>query len=130
MPYQLLGSRTETGEIDLQGINPFNPGTGWNVVFTPDILATNLTQFEIYQISLDGPVGFGVQVTINGNPWNFVNQGWKNSYDPSQPMILRQTDELAFLFQAPFTAPPYDQAVNIQPAVTIWLRYDLALGGF
>lgn len=129
MAYMLLGSRTETGVIDQQQINPFNPGTGWDVLFTPAVLATNLTQFEVYQISVDGPVGFGLVVQINGQLWNSVNQGWKNSWDPSQPMILRQTDEIDFLFQAPFTPPPYDQVSNIQPVVTLWLRYDLTLGG-
>jgi hypothetical protein len=128
MPYQLLGSRTLAGSNDSQKINPYLPGTGWVVQFTPQILATSLTQFEVYQISLDGPVGFGVLVTINNQPWNFVAQGWQNWWDPSQPMILRQTDEVDFLYQAPFTSGPYNKSTNVAATVTLWLRQDLGLG--
>jgi hypothetical protein len=129
--YVLLGSRIQTGVSDAQAdaqVNPFRPKTGWDVIFHPNDLATNITVFEVYQISLDGPVGSSGAVLIDGHIWNYVGQFWRNSYDPQQPLILKQTQTLQFCWDAAFTSPPYNQSSNIQPVVTIWLRYDPAVG--
>jgi hypothetical protein len=126
--YLGLGSRYATGQSDLTAPalldNPYLPGTGWDVVFTPDMLSTNLTQFEVYQISIDGPIGSSVQMMVNARAWSRAAQGWANSWDPSQPLIMGQTDQIDFFWNFPFTAPPYDRFANIQPVVTLWLRHD------
>lgn len=125
MPYVGLGRRTQNGVSDatVQG-NPFLLGTGWDVLFTPDVLATNLTTFEVYQISLDGPVGSSVQVAIDGAPWNHVNQGWLNSWDPAQPMLLNNGNTVQFFWTVPFASGPYNRTTNIRPTVTLWLRHE------
>src|SRR5215470_6715469 len=125
--YQELGSRTQTGVSDATAqINPYLPGTGWDVIFTPQAWATNVTDLEIYQISLDGPVGSSFLMMINRQPWNYVGQGWLNYDDPIQPVLIRQQDELAFCWNQPATAPPYDHVSNILPTVTVWLRAELS----
>lgn len=123
MAYQDLGSRTQLGVSDATfQINPFLLGTGWDVIFDPTVWASNLTGMEIYQISLDGPVGSSVWMLRNGQPWNFVAQGWLNYYDPIQPMPLGQTDTVQFCWNVAFTSPPYNRNTNIQPTVTCWIR--------
>jgi hypothetical protein len=106
--------------------NPFLGGTGWDVIFTPDLMASNLTRFEVYQISINGPVGSSLLVARNRKPWNYVAQGWANSWDPSQPLMLGGGDELEFWWTVAFTSGPYDHVSNIQPTVTLWLRQDQA----
>lgn len=126
MAYRGLGRRTNLGVQDglATSGNPFLPTTGWNVVFTPADLASNLTEFEVYQISLNGPVGSSLLVAINQVPWNYVNQGWLNAWDPNQAMLLSGGDEVEFFWNVPFTTAPYDQVSNIQPTVTLWLRHE------
>ena len=127
--YRLLGSRTQNGIQDGtlgQQFNPFLPGTGWDVVFTPDIWASNVTQFEIWQIFLDGPFGSSVQMFINGAPFNYINQGFSNYDDPVQPVVLNQTDVVSFAWNVPFTAPPYTTS-NRRATVTCWIRLENAL---
>jgi hypothetical protein len=128
--YQDLGPRTELGVSDQSHqINPYLLGTGWDVIFDASSLFSNLSGLEIYQISLDGPVGSSVLVTRNNQPWNFVAQGWSNYYDPQQPLPLGQTDTIAFLWNFPFVAGPYNKTSNVQPTVTIWVRQVPVSGG-
>lgn len=111
------------------GFNPFLPGTGWDVIITAADLATNLTNVEIYQIALDGPIGSSVWMLRNRKKWNFVSQGWLNYNDPQQPLPLPQTDEVAFCWNFAFTAGPYNRTTNVQPEVTLWLRREVAALG-
>jgi hypothetical protein len=124
LPYQDLGPRGPSLGVSDQNyqINPFLLGTGWDVIFDPAVWATNLTGLEIYQISLDGPIGSSVWMLRNGHQWNFVAQGWQNYYDPVQPTPLSQTDTIAFCWNVAATAGPYNRTTNIQPTVTCWLR--------
>lgn len=125
--YQELGSVTQLGVSDqLAQVNPFLLGTGWDVIFTAQSWNTNLTDFEIYQISLDGPLGSSVWMLLNRQPWNFVQQGWLNYNDPVQPIQMRQSDELEFCWNFAATAGPYNRTSNVQPTVTCWLRAPMA----
>ena len=127
--YQELGSRTQLGVSDSNAqVNPFLLGTGWDVIFDPTVWNTNLTDLEIYQISLDGPVGSSFVMMINRQPWNYVGQGWQNYNDPVQPIQLRQTDEVEFCWNIAMTAGPYTPSggTNVQPTVTCWLRAPMA----
>jgi hypothetical protein len=128
--YQDLGPRTALGVSDAAfQINPFLLGTGWDVIMDPNVWATNITRIEVYQISLDGPIGSSVWMFRSGRPWNFISQGWLNSDDPFQPIPLDQTDTLQFCWNVAATAPPYDRFSNIQPTVTCWIRQEIpALG--
>lgn len=125
MAKRLLGHPTKFGAQDPTGINPYLPNTGWVVLFGPDVIGSALTELEVYHISLDGPVGSSVAVLIDGFPWDFVNQGWSNGWDPSQPMLLGQTMTVAFCWNVARTAPPYNRTTNIQPVVTLWLRHEV-----
>lgn len=118
-----LGRRRATGVTDAdQQINPFLLGTGWDVIFAPQDMATNVTEFEVYQIAIDGPVGSSVVVLIDGAEWNYVAQGWSNSYDPAQPLLLNASNTLQFCWNVAYAAGPYNKTTNILPVATIWLR--------
>ena len=56
MAKRLIGHRLQLGIQDT-GINPYLPGTGWDVLFTPDVIGSSLTEIEVYHIALDGPIG-------------------------------------------------------------------------
>jgi hypothetical protein len=129
--YQDLGPALKIGEQDGtlgSPINPFLPGTGWNVIFRPQDIFTKETDFELYHVFLAGPIGSSCQVLRDGHAWDFVNQGFNNSWDPAQPMPLHQTNELEFCWNVPFAAGPYNLTSNIQPSVTIWLRAPIPVG--
>lgn len=120
-----LGYRTTTGVKDGANgtqVNPYLPGTGWDVLVTPDIFNTKETEFEVYQIALDGPVGSSLLVAVDGHPFNYVNQGWSNSYDPSQPLLLNAGNTLQFCWNFAFASGPYNKTSNILPTVTVYLR--------
>lgn len=120
--YTDQGAVTQLGEQDTARQSPYLPGTGWVVTFAPDDLNLSQDSVEVYQIDLDGPVGTSCKIRKNGHPWNTVNQGWRNSCDPAQPMLLGPYDTVQFFWNAPFTSPPYDPVNNVQPQVTMWLR--------
>lgn len=128
MAKRLIGHRTQFGVIDTTGVNPYLPGTGWDVLFTPDVLGSALTEIEVFHISLDGPVGSSAAVLIDNQIWDFVNQGWSNGWDPSQPLLLGQTMTVAFCWNVARTAGPYNRTTNIQPVVTLWLRHEEQAG--
>jgi hypothetical protein len=117
-----LGRRTQLGVID-DGYNPYGPRVNWSVFFTPDVLALGaLGEVEVYHIALNGPVGGSFLVELDQQPWDYVNQGWNNAWDPSQPLLLEGGQRLDFHSTLPFTAGPYDLVTNIQPQITLWLR--------
>lgn len=122
--YQDLGSRGPIlGISDVtQNVNPYLPGTGWDVVIDPNQWFSNLTDIEIYHIALDGPIGSSVTILRNGHTWDFVAQGWANGWDPSQPLPIPQQDLIQICWNTAFTSGPYNKTSNVQPTVTIWAR--------
>lgn len=124
MPRRLIGHRTALGVADSTGVNPYLPGTGWDVIFGPDVIASSLTELEVYHIAIDGPVGSSVAVLVDNAPWDFVSQGWSNGWDPSQPMLLGQGSTVALCWNVAATAPPYNKTTNIQAVATLWLRHE------
>jgi hypothetical protein len=122
-PLRGLGFRTQLGTSDTNlNANPFLPGTGWNVIFQPQDLAATETEFEVYQISLNGPIGASGLVAVDGHPWNYVAQFWSNTYDPQQPLLVKFGQSVQFFWNVAFAAGPYNMTTNIQPTVTMWLR--------
>jgi hypothetical protein len=119
--YRRLPPKKALAVADTTGLNP----GGWTI--SADLSdVTRLTEFELYHITIDGPVGFGAAMYVNNDKWSHTAQGWQNEWDPAQPLPVRQSDTLSLLFAAPFTAGPYT-ATNIQPSATFWFRYDAAL---
>jgi len=116
-----LGFRTKLGVTDSTGINPYLPGSGWDVIFTPDSLP-QLTWFEVYHIALDGPIGSSAAVLLDNQPWDYINQGWANGWDPSQPMLVTNGLTVAFCWNVAATAGPFNRTTNIQAQATLWLR--------
>lgn len=119
-----LGNRIARGVQDstMTGlINPYLPGTGWVVIFTPDDLPME-TEFEVYQIALDGPIGSSAVVMLDGNEHSYVQTAWANTASDDPPMLVRFGQSIQFCWNFPFTSGPYNRTTNIQPRVTIWLR--------
>jgi hypothetical protein len=117
-----LGSVTQLGKADSaapEKINPYLPGSGWDVIFTPDLLPSRQTELEIYHISLDGPVGSAATWFRNGKSIGYM-AGWTNEWSAVFP--LGQTDTLQFCWNVAFAAGPYNKTTNVQPTVTIWVR--------
>lgn len=114
MSYKTLGSRGPvTGLLDTSGHNPGN----WTVAFTPDIIHITQFQFEVYKIVVKGAPNTTFDVYVELYQWDTAIYGTKNSWDPSQPLIMRPGESLYIC---------YSDAVadDIPPQATIWLRYD------
>jgi hypothetical protein len=115
MTYTSLGPRTLVGTPDLTGNNAGN----WTVQFSPDIIAlsTQIPVFEVYHIAVKGAPGSSFTVSVDINLWDAVPQGFLNSWDPAEPLLLTQGNTLYFYYSDPITD-------GTPPTVTIWLRYN------
>lgn len=96
-----------------------NPGN-WTLAASQRELSNLVAQAEIYQISIDGPVGSSFTVYRNTVRWNLVFQGWANTYDPVNPLYVRPGDTIYLFWNAKFTTIP-------APTAVFWLRYDTDL---
>jgi hypothetical protein len=111
--------------VDTAGINPYLPGTGWNVTIDTAVIGSNLAELLVYHIALDGPVGSSAQVFLDGFQWDYVSQAWLNGWDPSQPMLITQGMAVTFCWNVAATAGPYNRTTNIRPTATIWLALEV-----
>lgn len=138
MAYHRLGNIRMLGESDaLYSVNPYLLNTGWDVIFNAGQAKRSAvcisgqwpleTEFECYQISLDGPVGSSVLMLINRVPYNWVLQGWNNYDDPQQPILLNTGDDVQFCWNTAFTSGPYTASggSNVRPLVSLWLRREV-----
>ena len=82
-----------------------------------------LTNFELYKLTIDGPVGFGMSVYVDNKKWSHTSQGWQNEWDPAQPLIMTSGQVLYFFWGAPVTATPV-------PTVSAWFRHDTGAGSY
>ena len=118
--YRDLGpTRLLTATIDKTNRNPGN----WTIVADPQILNCKVSQAEVHQIVIDGPIGSAMELWRNQQKFNHVAQGWANNYDPVNPLYVRPGDSLFMFWLA--SAAVWQPA----PTATIWLRYDLDLPG-
>lgn len=120
-----LGFPVKLGQQDgpLTGlINPYLPGTGWDVIFTPQDLGVTETEFEVYQIALDGPIGSSAVVMLDGHEHSYVQSAWANTASDEPAMLVRFGQTIQFCWNVAATAGPYNRTTNIQPRVTLWLR--------
>jgi hypothetical protein len=105
-----LGPRSAFGVLDPS--NPLGAGN-WTVTFPPSVLTITTPQFEVYHIALTGPGGF-FSVFRNEDFWDTSLLATQNSWDPSQPMLLRSGDTVFFYFSI---------GTGTRPQVTLWLRH-------
>jgi hypothetical protein len=92
----------------------------WTIVADPQTLNCKVALAEVYQISIDGPIGSTMSVYRNTQAWNQVVQGWANNYDPTNPLYVRPGDSIFLFWKAPTVWLPV-------PTATLWLRYDTEL---
>ena len=124
-PTQLLTATPDTTNRNLAQVPLVNAGSppirNWTITATPQDLNCKVALAEVYQISLDGPVGSLVSVYRNGRLWNKVVQGWANNYDPINPLYIRPGDSIFLFWNA-------DSARwTPTPTAVFWLRYDINL---
>lgn len=117
--YGVVDGSAASGGIN---INPYLPGTGWDVVFTPATLGVTETEFECYQIALDGPIGSSAVVMLDGHEHSYVQTAWANTASDEPAMLIRYGQFVQFCWNFAFTSPPYNRTSNVQPRVTMWLR--------
>jgi hypothetical protein len=116
--YSDLGPTLQlTAVADAAGQNPFGVGF-WTVTAAEQDLNVKVALAEIYQITIDGPIGSSFMMYRNTRPWNKVLQGWFNYCDPIEPMFVRPGDSV-YLYWNSTRAPT--------PTATLWLRYDVSL---
>jgi hypothetical protein len=115
--YRDLGpTQLVTATPDTTGRNKGN----WTVQVDPQTLNCKVALAQVYQISIDGPVGSSFTLYKNTVRWNAVLQGWANAWDPANPLYIRPGDTLFFFWTAPVTQSP-------APTVVCWLHYDTDL---
>lgn len=118
MSYVTLGARGPvTGKPDTTGHN-----TGkWTVSFPPEVLNVNTSEFEVYKMIVHGAANSTFDVYVDIQQWDTAVFGDQNSWDPSQPLIMRPGQTLYFFYSDATTD-------NTPPVATVWLRYDPNLG--
>jgi len=117
MPYQTLGSRAANGAADTTGQNPGN----WTVQFAPKDLAVTVTEFEVYKIVVTKAAQTATfDVFVDSKQWDTSVYATNNSWDPSQPLIVRYGETIYFFYS---TAASDGK----MPHVTIWLRHEVSL---
>ena len=115
MSYIPLGSRPVNGGADTTGLNKGN----FTDYFSSQLLDAKVAYYEIYSITI---TGLAVVATITG----YVNGQVRTTakllgnaeWDPSQPILMRDGDDLALA---------WDFGTGTAPSATVWLRYDPAI---
>jgi hypothetical protein len=103
-----LGKFTRNGKTSQD--NPVEPG-GWTIEFSPADLPKVVC--EAFHMAVQGPPSSQFQVYIDNTFYDNVVRGDINSWDPSQPMLLRPGDTV-FLH--------YNTASGTAPKATLFLR--------
>ena len=117
MPYQTLGSRSAKGAADTTGQNTGN----WTVTFDPNLLNVTVTEFEVYKIVVTGANASATfNVYLDAQQWDTAVYGTNNSWDPTQPMLVRYGQTIYFYYSSA-------SSDGAQPLVTVWLRHELSL---
>lgn len=110
-----------TATLDQTGNNQGN----WTITFPPQVLNCRVALAEVYQLSIDGPIGSTMSLYRNTHVWNQVIQGWANNYDPTNPLYIRPGDSVFLYWKAP--AGPLPNGSTPVPTAKLWLRYDIEL---
>lgn len=117
MALMTLGAYPVKAAADTTGLNPNN----YTAAFSPSVIPTQVPVFELYHLYVTAPTLVGVSTTatvmLNTNYWDVTLIGQANSWDPSQPMLMRPGDTLYVLFNVPTSN-------TTVPTVTAWFRYE------
>jgi hypothetical protein len=91
MARALGNSQPVEGKLDSG--NLFVPGA-YTVTMDPPAMNVSggVGAFECYRIVLDGPVGSSLWIYKGVIPYDYVENGWRNSWDPSNPLKLNSGD--------------------------------------
>lgn len=116
MAYVPLGSRGPvTAAADTTGLN----GTNYTANFDVAALNARVPVCELYSMSVTGlTVVATVTVYVNGKVRSTAKLLGNAEWDPNQPILLTDGDDLALAF---------DFGTGTKPQATVWLRYDPAL---
>jgi hypothetical protein len=91
--------------------------------FTTAIMPNGVAWFECYHMVVTNvPPGAQAQILIGSKLWGFNYPLFGAEWDPCQPMLLQNGQEVYHLWTAADTVTP-------APIVTMWLRYDPSLPG-
>ena len=117
MPYITLGSRPVTAAADTTSLNP----GGYTANFPASVLQATVPYYEIYSLVVTGlPALSNVTVFLNAKARSTAKLLGNSEWDPNQPMLMADGDDLAVCFSVGTGTPP---------VVTAWLRYDPDLNG-
>jgi hypothetical protein len=111
-----LGSRGPvTGAVDTRNVNPGN----WTIVFPPSMINVNVPQFQVYKmvVASNAPSSPTFNVYVDTKLWDVGIYGTLNSWDPSQPLVMRPGETLYFDYSDPVSD-------GAPPTATVWIRYD------
>jgi hypothetical protein len=107
-----LGSRIARTAIDNTGRNPYGNGL-WVGTVDPVIWVYGTNPFEIYHISVRGPVGSTLEVWIDQTFYSATPRGDINEYDPTHPIQMNGGQTLYFFWNV---------GGATSPLVTVWAR--------
>lgn len=117
MSYRPLGSKVQVAKADTTGLNTGN----WTNAFDVAVLGAKVPTYECHHIAVTAvPSGATLTVFIGSRQWSSILLAGNAEWDPAQPMLLVPTDEVYFCWNRTASGTP--------PVVTMWLRYDPALG--
>lgn len=117
MSYLPLTQVTTTAALDATGKNTGNLTNSFSTELP------RCAWYECYHMVVTNvPPGASANVNIGGKLWGFTYPLGGSEWDPSQPMLLQDGQEVYFLWSVLATVTPL-------PVVTMWLRYDPSLPG-
>jgi len=117
--YFPLPQVTTTAALDATGQNTGNLTNAFSGTQLPRV-----AWYEVYHAVVTNiPAGAQATIKIGAKLWGFTYPLGGSEWDPSQPMLVQNGQEIYFLWSQSATAPPS------LPVVTLWLRYDPALPG-
>ena len=124
MSYIPLGRRMLTASADQTGLNAGN----FTNQFASTVLNVTVGIFEVYHAVVAAPtpsqslIPAPCIIYLNQQPYSFTFPVGGSEWDPSEPMLCRNGDEIDFCWNLASTNTP-------APVVTLYLRYDPALPG-
>lgn len=117
--YLPLAPQSVISSADSTGVNPGN----LSAVFSSGQLPL-VGVFEIYHMAIkSGPVLGSASIWTAGRQWSTVTLGLsgENEWDPNQPILMKQSEEIWFLWSLATAT------TTKIPVVTIWPRFDATL---
>lgn len=119
MGYLPLPQATVTAAPDSTGRNTGNLTSQFDQV----VLNSHVAWYECYHMVVTSvPAGAQATIWIGSKQWGFTFPFSGSEWDPSQPMLLQDGQEVFFFWSVAAATVP-------APVVTMWLRYDPALPG-